>query len=56
LSPATFTGTELNVPPANASLFNPTATVDTDQWMAVAKSWGAGQVCLTARHSGGFAL
>jgi alpha-L-fucosidase len=30
--------------------------VDTDQWVTVAKSWGAKQICLTAHHSGGFAL
>ena len=30
--------------------------VDTEQWVAVAKSWGAQQLCLTAHHSGGFAL
>ena len=50
-------GCEQNSPqPANASMFAPTATVDTDQWVAVAKAWNASQICLTARHSGGFAL
>ena len=39
-----------------AASFAPTATVDTDQWVRVARSWGARQVCLTAHHSGGFAL
>jgi alpha-L-fucosidase len=55
-SMSTFTGTEQNLPPGKASLFKPTGTVNTDQWVKVAKSWGAGQICLTARHSGGFAL
>lgn len=55
-SMCSFTGCEQNMPPANASLFSPTARVDTDQWVRVAKSWGAKQICLTARHSGGFAL
>ena len=39
-----------------AASFAPTGTIDTDQWLKVARSWGAQQVCLTARHSGGFAL
>ena len=44
---------ERSVYPANT--FAPTR-VDTDQWVRVAKSWGAAQACLTAHHSGGFAL
>ena len=51
-SMSTFAGTEQNDPPANASLFNPTAKIDTNQWVEVAKSWGAKQLCLTAHHSG----
>jgi alpha-L-fucosidase len=39
-----------------AASFAPTGTIDTDQWLRVARSWGAQQVCLTAHHSGGFAL
>jgi hypothetical protein len=39
-----------------ATSFAPTGRVDTDQWLEVASSWGAKQVCLTAHHSGGFAL
>ena len=39
-----------------ATSFAPTSKVDTDQWVRVAMSWGAHQVCLTAHHSGGFAL
>eukprot|EP00037_Helgoeca_nana_P035330 m.424715 g.424715 ORF g.424715 m.424715 type:complete len:671 (-) comp48212_c0_seq1:55-2067(-) len=55
-SMCTFAGCEQNIPPAPASRFAPTATVDPRQWVRVAASWGAKQVCLTARHSGGFAL
>jgi hypothetical protein len=47
--------TEQNVPPANASLFNPTATTDarrgsvvSGQWLKVAWSWGKRQLCLAA--------
>ena len=39
-----------------AASFAPTDRVDTDQWVRVAQSWGARQLCLTAHHSGGFAL
>ena len=39
-----------------AASFAPTGAIDTDQWLRVASSWGAQQVCLTAHHSGGFAL
>ena len=39
-----------------AASFAPTGAVDTDQWIRVARSWGAQQACLTAHHSGGFAL
>ena len=39
-----------------AASFAPTGRIDTDQWLQVASSWGAKQVCLTAHHSGGFAL
>ncbi len=41
--------------PYPASTFNPDA-LDTDQWAKVAADLGAKQVCLTAHHSGGFAL
>jgi hypothetical protein len=37
------------------SLFNPTA-LNTTQWLATAKAMGAKEVCLTAHHTGGFAL
>ena len=36
-------------------LFNP-VDLDTDQWIATAKALGAKQICLTAHHTGGFAL
>lgn len=36
-------------------LFNPT-TVNATQWVETAASLGAQEACLTARHSGGFAL
>lgn len=39
----------------NESLFNPT-DLDTDQWVRTAADWGAKEICLTAKHSGGFAL
>ena len=38
-----------------ASDFNPT-NVDTDQWVQTAVAGGAGEICLTAHHEGGFAL
>jgi len=37
------------------SLFNPT-NLNTTQWMETAKALGAKEVCLTAHHTGGFAL
>ena len=37
------------------SLFNPTA-LNVTQWIETAAALGATQVCLTARHTGGFAL
>ena len=37
------------------SLFNP-EHVNTTQWLETAKAMGAKEVCLTAHHSGGFAL
>lgn len=56
-SVCTFNDCEQDVSPFfNASTFSPSQKVDTDQWVTVAKSWGAKQICLTAHHSGGFAL
>eukprot|EP00662_Eupelagonemidae_sp_cell21_P018620 gene18620-41360_t len=37
------------------SLFNPT-NLSTDQWAEAALAMGAGEICLTAHHEGGFAL
>jgi alpha-L-fucosidase len=51
----TFHGCQQNSPFFPATTFNPTFA-DTDQWVQVAKSWGASRVCLTVRHTGGFAL
>jgi alpha-L-fucosidase len=41
--------------PWPASTFNPTG-LDTEQWARTALGLGAKQVCLTAHHTGGFAL
>ena len=38
-----------------ASVFNP-PVVDTDQWALAAVAMGAGEMCLTAHHEGGFCL
>ena len=51
----TFHGCQQNSPFFPPDTFNPTYA-DTDQWVQIAKSWGASRVCLTARHTGGFAL
>lgn len=40
---------------SDPSFFNPSA-LDADQWVRVAKSWGATEICLTARHASGFAI
>ena len=36
-----------------ASVFNPT-NLSTDQWVEAAAAMGAGEICLTAHHEGGF--
>lgn len=41
--------------PRSAEVFDPSA-LDTDQWARTALALGARQVCLTAKHTGGFAL
>jgi alpha-L-fucosidase len=51
----TFHSCQQNSPHYPASTFNPTFA-DTDQWVRVAKSWGAARICLTVRHTGGFTL
>ena len=38
-----------------ATAFNPTH-LDTDQWVQAALKMGAGEICLTAHHEGGFCL
>jgi hypothetical protein len=48
-------GYERKRQPWPASSFDPT-DVDTEQWAQTALDMGAKQVCLTAHHSGGFAL
>ena len=52
---ATETGSGSGNHTWNESLFNPLG-LDTDQWVRTAKEWGAKEICLTAKHSGGFAL
>ena len=55
-SMCTFAGCEQNTCDANPpSLFDPGA-LDATQWVETAVALGAKQICLTARHSGGFAL
>ena len=46
-------GTKSDCIPAAA--FNPT-DLDTDQWVKSAVAMGAGEICLTAHHEGGFCL
>ena len=48
----TFADCEQDTPAKPASLFNPTAKVDTDQWVRVARSWGAKQICLDSAPLG----
>ena len=52
----TYAGCEQNTCDSNpASLFNPGA-MNVTQWVSIAIDAGAEEICLTARHSGGFAL
>lgn len=46
-------GTDGNCVPA--SIFNP-SNLSTDQWVEAAVAMGAGEICLTAHHEGGFCL
>lgn len=46
---------DLQAKPPPASCFAP-ASLDTDQWLAVAKSAGAGYAILVAKHCSGFSL
>lgn len=58
---ARFTGTshdyqtEGTWPCLNASIFNP-AALDTEGWMEAATALGVKEICLTAKHAGGFTL
>ena len=47
--------TEGTYPCLNASIFNP-LNIDTDKWMAASASLGVKEICLTAKHAGGFTL
>ena len=57
----TWSGIEHNCVPVGsgkclpASLFNP-SNLSTDQWVEAAVAMGAGEICLTAHHEGGFCL
>merc|ERR1719329_893419 len=42
-------------PCLNASIFNP-SLLDTNQWMEAATALGVKEICLTAKHAGGFTL
>eukprot|EP01006_Ploeotia_vitrea_P006451 TRINITY_DN13168_c0_g1_i1.p1 TRINITY_DN13168_c0_g1~~TRINITY_DN13168_c0_g1_i1.p1 ORF type:complete len:468 (-),score=20.02 TRINITY_DN13168_c0_g1_i1:91-1452(-) len=42
-------------PCLSPSIFKPT-NLSTDQWVSAAKQMGAGEICLTAHHEGGFCL
>ena len=52
----TYHNCQQNSPFFPAASFNLTQDADTDQWVRVAKSWGAKRICLTVHHTGGFAL
>jgi alpha-L-fucosidase len=57
----TWSGIEHNCVPVGSSkclptsLFNP-SNLSTDQWVEAAVAMGAGEICLTAHHEGGFCL
>lgn len=42
-------------PCLDPAIFNP-VDLDPDQWMRAAKAMGVGEICLTAKHYGGFAM
>lgn len=52
---STFTGYEFGEPPAEASVYAPTA-LDVDQWIQVARDAGMGYAVLTSKHCYGHAL
>jgi alpha-L-fucosidase len=43
-------------PCLDPAIFNPTETLDVDDWMAASASLGMKEICLTAKHFGGFTL
>ncbi|WP_309620289.1 alpha-L-fucosidase [Salinibacterium sp.] len=54
--PGTYTGQQWSNPQTGTTDFNPTQTVNTDQWAAAMKSAGMTFGVLTAKHHDGFAL
>ncbi|WP_309615028.1 alpha-L-fucosidase [Salinibacterium sp.] len=54
--PGTYTGVQWSNPQTGTTDFNPTQTVNTDQWAATMKSAGMTFGVLTAKHHDGFAL
>ena len=53
LDPATWQGREYDNHSTPLSAINPTQ-LDTDQWCRAAKLWGAKEILLVAKHTGGF--
>ena len=47
--------TEGTYPCLNATIFNP-KSIDTDSWMQASAALGVKEVCLTAKHAGGFTM
>ena len=54
--PCSYKGCQWDIPWAPPSIFTPPDNMNTDNWVEVAKSYGATQICLTVRHVDGFAL
>jgi alpha-L-fucosidase len=54
--PNTFTGLEWGSGKENPEIFDPGATLDTDQWCQVLKDAGMRKVIITAKHHDGFCL
>lgn len=53
LDPCTWQGREYDNHSTPLNQINPTE-LDTDQWCAAAKSWGAREILFVAKHTGGF--